>query len=184
MRSFLALLFVLAFVAPSLCAADALPTPLDPRGLPGPIVIAGGQTTPADARKAFFDLAGKDKAKIVVVLAPAKMLADTKSIVAPWIEMKPLSAEVLYTKNRKEADDPKFVNPLTDATAVWLEGANATHFKDTYRGTLLEKELQKLHARGGVIGGGSSGVVLNELGLLPGFKMPAPEGFIAKNPAY
>ena len=58
-----ALLFVLA--VPNLRAAD--PTLLDPRGLPGPIVLTGGKEVPKDVRDAFFDLAGKEKARIVVI---------------------------------------------------------------------------------------------------------------------
>jgi cyanophycinase len=164
-----AVLLVLA--APLLPAADPLPAPLDPRGLPGPIVLAGGDKIPADARKAFFGMAGKEKAKIVVLLAPAKKAPDPKASIAPWLELKPALVEALWTKDRKDADDPEFVKPLAGATAVWIEGAGEAHFADTYRGTLVEKELKKLHARGGAIGCGSGGAVFEQLGLLPGFTL-------------
>jgi cyanophycinase len=168
---------LLALPLPGLRAADPLPAALDPRGVPGPLVIAAGQTEPKDALQAFFELAGKDRAKIVVLLSPIKRTADPKLFLAPWVERKPASADLLWTKDRKEADDPKFAKPLTEATGVWIEGADAAHFHTTYRGTLVEKEMKKLHARGGVIGGGYSGAVLEELGLLPGFTAePASPG--------
>ncbi|AMV29986.1 Cyanophycinase [Gemmata sp. SH-PL17] len=163
-----ALIALLVVSATGLRAADPLPTPLDPRGLPGPLVIAGTKV-PSDARKALIDLAGKDKAKVIVLLCPAKDAIDPKVALAQWSDAKAKSVEVLGTKDRKEANDPTFVKALTEATAVWIEGAGTAHFASTYRDTLVEKELKKLHARGGVIGAGASGSVLEELGLLPGF---------------
>jgi cyanophycinase len=67
---------------------------------------------------------------------------------------------VLHTRDRKQADDPVFVNSLTDATGVWFAGGEQDKIIAAYRGTLVEKELKKLHARGGVIGGTSAGAAI------------------------
>src|SRR5262252_4219733 len=112
--------FLLLFVAVPARGADA--PPIDPAGLGGPLVLAGGQGTD-DARKAFFDLAGKDKAKIVVVPTAIASAGEPKTddeALEPWKELKPLSVEVLHTRDRKKADDPDFVKPLAEATGVWF----------------------------------------------------------------
>ncbi len=147
---FCAVLFASALVAPALRAAD----PLDPRGLPGPLVIAGGNV-PADARKAFFDLAGKGKAKIVVIGSDPKA-------VEPWEQLKPLSVEFVHAADHKAAGDPKLAKPLAEATAVWLEGTDAEPFAKVYGGTPVEAELKKLHARGGAIGGSAGASIQSD----------------------
>lgn len=177
---FCAVLFASALVAPALRAAD----PLDPRGLPGPLVLAGGGKITPDARKAFFDLAGKGKAKIVVITTGG-VGEDPKraaEIVKAWEELKPASVVTLHTLDKKKADDPDFVKPLAEASGVWLHHTGPRKLVAAYRGTRVEKELKKLHARGGVIGGVGGGdealgSLLIELGeepvagfdLLPGY---------------
>lgn len=173
-----ALVLLLAALAPPAGAAD--PALLDPRGLPGALVIAGdSDKVTDDARKAFFDLAGKDKAKIVVLAAGAKTgEADLKF----WRDLKPQSAELLVARDRKQADDATFAKPLDDATAVWITGIPSAALLDVYRGTATEKAVAKVHARGGVIGGatpslaqivldGGPGPITDRpgFGFLPGF---------------
>ncbi|MDY3562479.1 cyanophycinase [Gemmata sp. JC673] len=164
------------------------PAPLDPRGLPGPLLIVGGGTLPADARRAFVDVAGKDRAKIVVIPTASADVDDPKkvsSFLTPWEELKPASVVALHTRDAQKANDPAFVKPLTEATAVWFSGGDQNKLTAAYRGTLVEKELHRLHARGGIIGGTSAGAaVMTDLmiaggtdtarlgdgfGFLPGF---------------
>jgi len=178
----------LVFVIGMPTAKPADPPPLDPRGLPGPLVIAGGSKLPADIREAFFALAGKEKAKIVVI-PTAGIDADddkkTADFTKQWSDLKPASVTILHTRDKKKADDAEFAKPLADATGVWFSGGDQNRLTATYRGTLVEKELKKLHARGAVIGGTSAGAaVMTDLmiaggtdtaktadgfGFLPGF---------------
>jgi cyanophycinase len=191
-----------ALVAPNLRAAD--PAPIDPRGLPGPIVLTGGKEIPKDVRNAFFILAGKDKAKIVVVptaIASADDAKSTDPLVKQWEDLKPASVVLLHTRDRKKADDPAFVKPLTEATGVWFTNGHTDRILNAYRGTLFENELKKLHARGGVIGaagGGNSAMgalafaggeekPTEGFGLLPGFLIERKDHVvdgIAANPAH
>ena len=173
MRSFLAPLFVFALVVPGVRAAD--PRPLDPRGLPGPLVIAGNaKKLPTDVRDAFFSLAGGDKARIVVLCRDEK---TGRAAADHWSDLKPRSTTLLRAAERKMADDAKFAGPLTEATAVWLAGADAGALLKMYGGTLVEKEVRKLHARGGAIGaaGGCNAILGGRVGsasgcgFLPGF---------------
>src|SRR5262245_41346670 len=103
---------LLLSAATSARAAD-LPA-VNPAGLSGPLVLVGGQATD-DVRKAFFDLAGKEKAKIVVIPTAIASADDPKTIdevLKPFQDLKPLSVEVLHTRDPKKADDPDFVKPL------------------------------------------------------------------------
>jgi cyanophycinase len=181
---------VLLVLVPRLFA-DGLP----PAELPGPLVIVGGGRVPAEA---LVTLAGKDKAKIVVVptaSADADDPGQAESFLKPWRALKPASVVLLHTRERKTADDAAFVKPLADATAVWFSGGDQSRLTAAYRGTLVEKELRKLHARGGVVGGTSAGAaVLSDpmitggtdtartgpgFGLLPGFVID--QHFVARN---
>jgi cyanophycinase len=209
----LASLLLLAFAPLGLCAEPFSVPPLDPAGLPGPLVIVGGGKMPDDARKAFFDLAGKGKAKIVVIPtagADADDAGKADSFLKPWEELKPASVVLLHTRDAKTANDPDFAKPLAEATGVWFGGGDQTRIVEAYRGTLVEKELKRLHARGGVIGGTSAGAAIMSdlmiaggtdtaktgpgLGFLPGFvvdqhflarkRAKRLEGVIAANPAF
>jgi cyanophycinase len=67
------------------------------------------------------------------------------------------TVEVLHTRDRKTADDPKFSAVLTKAKGVWFGGGRQWRFVDSYAGTLTEKRFHEVLARGGVIGGSSAG---------------------------
>ncbi|HEY2910180.1 MAG TPA: hypothetical protein VGI99_08035, partial [Gemmataceae bacterium] len=138
--------------------ASAIPATAAPpiSELPGPVVVAGGGELAKDAREAFLSLAGKDKAKVVLLAAK-----DDASKAWP-------SATVLKVTDKKQADDPEFVKPLATATAAWF----ANDPLPALRGTLLDKELKNLQGRRGAIGGSGAGAIaLSQLGFLPGFHL-------------
>ena len=134
----------------------------------GTLVIVGGGKMPADVRAEFFKLAGgKDRARLVVLPGASTAADDPKqhdSFVQSWRKLGPVSVQLLHTRDRKVADDPDFVKPLLEATAVWMSGGDQNRLIAAYSGTLLEKDLHKLLKRGGVIGGTSAGAaVMSEL---------------------
>lgn len=208
-----AALCLVVLVAASTRGADAPrpPEPMDPAGIPGPLVIVGGGKMTDDIRKAFFDLAGKGQAKIVVIPTASTSADDPKEdegFLKQWKELKPASVVIFHTRDAQKANDADFVKPLTEATGVWFSGGDQRRITAAYRDTLVEKELKKLHARGGVIGGTSAGAAIMSdlmitggtdkattaegLGYLPGFvvdqhfvvrkRRPRLEGVIAANP--
>lgn len=175
--------------------ADGLP-PLTE--LPGPLVIVGGGGMPTEAREAFVTLAGKDKARLVIIptaSGAADDPAQVEGFLKPWRAFNPASVQLLHTRDRMTADDPAFVKPLADATAVWFSGGDQSRITAVYKGTRFEDELRKLHARGGVIGGTSAGAAVMSdpmitggttaagtgrgFGLLPGFVVD--QHFVARN---
>jgi cyanophycinase len=182
-------LVALALVAANARTADPSRSP-PIEEVSGSIVVAGSGETPKDVREAFFDLAGKDKAKIVVISGRAD---DWK----PWQELKPATVSLLHPRDRQQADDPAFVKPIAEATAVWFADGKAERMLTTYRDTRVEQELKKLQARGGAIGGGGEAAAVfstlalvrngeefrgeKGLGLLPGFVLgPKVEKALAR----
>jgi cyanophycinase len=126
--------------------------------LPGGLVIVGGGGIPDDIRDEFVKLAGGAKGKLVVI-PTASANADEKAL-EPWKKYNLASLTLLHTRDRKKADDAAFVQPLTEATAVWLGGGDQSNLTAAYGGTLVEKELHKLLGRKGVIGGTSAGAAV------------------------
>jgi len=165
-------LFLMLFLA-GLCfagietRAEEKPTAkerLRPEGIDGALVLCGGTVSDA-ARERFFDLAGKDKARIVVVspgndkidIANAKRLADA------WKERQ--AADVVYW----DGGAAKLADSLRDATGVWFADPEADHLLKDYRREAVEKALAALLKRGGVVGA-TDGTALGQAGfaLLPG----------------
>ncbi|MFO0848722.1 MAG: cyanophycinase [Gemmataceae bacterium] len=130
--------------------------------VPGALVIAGGGTLPAEARSEFVRLAGgKGKAKIVVIptaSADADDLAKYESFTKPWEEAGAASVALVHA-TKGLADNPAVLVPLKEATGVWFSG-DQTRLTKAYRGTAVEAEVQKVLARGGVVGGTSAGAAV------------------------
>ncbi|MCE9530216.1 MAG: cyanophycinase [Planctomycetes bacterium] len=205
MRTLLASFILIVFTAQTHAALPAPPEPL-----PGTLVLVGGGKLPDSVRDMFFELAGKEKAKIVVIPSAstdADIEKEAEKFLEPWKKLQPLSVEILHTRDRKKADDPAFVKPLTEATAVWISGGDQTRLMTTYKGTLVEKELAKLFVRGKLIGGASAiqsqvmiegatnrGKTAPGFGWLPGFvvdqqvlqrnRVDRLLGILDKNPGY
>lgn len=94
----------------------------------------------------------------------------------PWRALKPSSVLLLHTRDREKADKVEFVKPLSDATGVWFSGGDQSRLTKVYRGTLFEKELRKLQARGGVIGGTSAGAAVMSDPMITGGRERAITG--------
>jgi cyanophycinase len=125
----------------------------------GALVIVGGGDLPDAVAERFLELAGGRNARLVVI-PTATELADTPERLhceAYWKARGAASVVLLHTRSRERANDPAFARPLTQATAVWLSGGDQSRLTEAYADTLVERELQRLLARGGAIGGTSAG---------------------------
>ena len=157
---------------------------------PGPLLLIGGrhQDLPDAIRDVVFELAGGKEARIVIIptaIATAEQADTQAELKQPWLDLGARSVEILHTRDPKTADDPAFVKPLTEATAVFITNGHSDRLFGAYRGTRVEQELKALQARGGLIAGtGTGAAVLGKLvvvrsdpaqrtepglGLLPGF---------------
>ncbi len=152
-------------------AADPAPPPYPPTELPGTLVLAGGGKLPDAVREAFVTLAGGKGTKLVVIPTASVTTdepADPDTFRKPWADLGVTTVTVLHTVDRKRADDPQFVRPLTEANAVWLTGGKQSRLLEAYGGTAVEKELKAVLARGGVVGGTSAGAMAVSAPMIEG----------------
>jgi cyanophycinase len=134
----------------------------------GSLVIVGGGMLPAAIQDRFIELAGGRNARLVVIPTASQRAEAGKleslSSYAYWGQLakagKVKSLVFLHTRQPAQANDPAFVKPLTEATAVWFTGGDQSLLTAAYKGTAVEKEVKNLLARGGVIGGTSAGAAV------------------------
>ena len=164
-RHWCALLFGLASV-PYCGAEDAqpqLPHYIDPQGIQGSLVVAGGGELENGILQRFVTLAGGNKARVVLIPTASRRADDAAHLSAlsqKWQSLNPASVSVLHTRSRDAATRESFSAILRDATGVWIGGGSQTRVTDVYLHTPVERELYALLARGGVIGGSSAGAAV------------------------
>lgn len=143
-------------------AADPVGGWIDPQGIQGSLVIAGGGKLPQEIIDQFIKLAGGEQAHLVIIPTASARADqdDTTSLLESWQEHKPASLTLLHTRSRDEANRNEFVKPLKKATGVWFLGGAQSRIADAYLDTSVEKELTALLKRGGVIGGSSAGAAI------------------------
>ncbi len=138
---------------------------IDPAGLLGTRLLAGGGKMPDAVYERFLAVAGgKDKARIVLIPTASSRMddeAERTKLLERWRTAHPgFQFELLHTRDRAIADSEPFTAPLRAGTAVWLGGGVQKNLAEAYLGTRVETELQALLARGGVLGGTSAGTAI------------------------
>ncbi len=132
------------------------------------LIAGGGSLKDSGIPEKFVELAGGKDAKIVVVPTAGgnknadgslKVYTDDAALKS-WRARGLTHVTLLHTADRKVADTPEFVKPLTEANAVWFEGGRQWNLVDSYANTLTEKEFHRVLERGGVIGGSSAGATI------------------------
>lgn len=157
----LVVVLLLILVLPSLGRAE----PTLPGAVRGSLVLGGGDL-PEAARERFRALAHGKEARLVI-LATADGTAEEDAL-ADWKKQDVASAVLLHAATRAEADAPDLARQLAAATGVWLAGDDASRVAAVFRGTAVARELEKLLARGGVIGSPGAGAALASLVAVPG----------------
>ena len=128
--------------------------------LPGSVVLAGG-TFIDEMGQEVVRLAGGEKARVVLI-PTAYGPTDEEGVEQfreLWSRFKPASIAILHTHNRADANNPDFVAPLREATAVWFLGGVQSRLLDIYGETLLHQEVRRVFERGGVVGGNCAGAM-------------------------
>jgi cyanophycinase len=132
-------------------------------------VIGGGDLGPAIVRK-FIDLAGGPASPIVVI--PTAGEADSYS--QNWGGAQFLRAggctdiTVLHTRDRALANSETFIEPIRRARGVFFSGGRQWRLVDSYMNTRVQRELEALLGRGGVIAGSSAGATIQGSYLVRG----------------
>lgn len=171
----------LPFKVMKVAASAAGPGQLEAGGTFGPekgwLVVSGGEepVLPAVTQR-FVSLAGGPKAHIVLIpTAMQKPPEQEIEAYKKWLNAKDIT--VLDTHDPAVANSDAFVAPLRTATGVWFTGGDESNIVNAYVGTLVQKELKGVLARGGVVGGSSAGaIVLGAIGLIPPKR--SPSGFV------
>lgn len=152
----------------------------------GTLFIGGGGITDA-MWKVYFNLAGADNAKLVVIPTafdepsidydPAFRILERKFRAIGFTDV-----QFLHTRDTLEANSPDFVAPLKTATAVWLSGGRQWRLADTYLNTKTLTELRGVLNRGGIIGGHSAGASIQGSYLVRGSREQDGNYDIISNP--
>lgn len=140
----------------------------------GALLIHGGGRLGRETLEEFIRLAGGIDANFVVIPTAEPGEDWGGSYVAGFFLTRAGAKHVtvVHTRDRAVADSAAFVEPLTKASAVWLDGGRQWRLADAYLGTRTLTELRGVLARGGVIGGSSAGATIQGSYLVRG----APEG--------
>lgn len=159
-------------------ASDPRPVLRDSGGEGGALVICGGGRLPDEVRRRFVELAGGPRAKIVVIPTahPSADTSQAANALEVWKALGVAAVNLLHTRSRQTANDPTFLQPLTEATGVWLGGGRQEMLTNVYVGTEVERELKRLLERGGVIGGSSAGAAAMTRVMIAGGRTEASEG--------
>jgi cyanophycinase len=136
----------------------------------GRLVIAGGDISDPDIFKRFVQLAGGPSVPIVVIPTNGESAQydEYNSGLDPLRAAGATNLTVLHTRDRKVADTAEFARPLLTARAVWITGGRPWRGVDAYLNSRVHRELQAVLARGGVIGGSSSGASIQSSYLVRG----------------
>ena len=140
----------------------------------GSLLVHGGGALTRETITEFIRLAGGNDAPFVII--PTAESSDDWG--AQYIDRSFLkhfgcrNVTVLHTRDRAVSDSPQFVEPLTKARGVWIDGGRQWRLADAYLGTRVVVELKALLARGGIIGGSSAGATIQGSTMVRG----APEG--------
>lgn len=125
----------------------------------GAIIAAGGGNLDNRIYHEFVRLAGGSDAHIVLIPTAGAEYGSHDG----WTAIQELERagvehlEVLHTRSRAVADLHAFAAPLEQATGVWLSGGRQWRLVDAYLNTETHRALERVLARGGVIGGNSAG---------------------------
>ncbi len=131
----------------------------------GSLVLLGGIRPGPAINSAFVTLAGGASSHIVVI--PTASIGDAGP--PGWVpnltsRMKETfgvaDVTVLHSLDRVTADSGRFVEPLRNATGVWILGGFPGRLVYSYLGTRTERAIHELLNRGGVVGGESAGAMI------------------------
>ncbi len=150
--SVLSLVLILAVTSIAKAQEKTPFEPIEPAGIPGTILVTGAKAKD-EALKRFVELAGAQKAKIV--LMPAVGKKELKEFVDTQIKAfkaHNASVDVLTLDNHNAASEPKIAERFKNVTGLWLAGNELSNFARTYRDSVVSREMQHLLGRGGVIG--------------------------------
>ena len=127
----------------------------------GPVMVIGGAEDKLGERivlTRFVQLAGGDHARIAVI-STASSLGDAATDLYRHIFSRLGVAKItgLRPETREEANDPRTVDALKDATGIFMTGGNQLRLSSVIGGTALGAAILEAHGRGAIVAGTSAG---------------------------
>jgi cyanophycinase len=152
-----------ARLAALVCALISISTEIGSAQVSGYLVIQGGGVLTNEVKDRFVALAGGPRARFVYIptaLSDEQIGDVEKRGVTIAKQFGIAGVTVLHTRDRVRANSPGFVEPLRNASGVFIDGGRQWRLVDAYLGTAVEREIKALLARGGVVCGGSAGATI------------------------
>ncbi len=144
---------------------------MDTESTAGYLFLGGGGIKDPTIIARFVEVAGGAESRLVII--PTASADNHQAQPAAFKNLKRFLArfdvtnvDVIHTRDRAEASSESFLRPLRRATGVWFWGGRSARLVEAYVGTEFVNELQRLYARGGVIGGTSAGTSIQSELLL------------------
>jgi cyanophycinase len=126
------------------------------------LVLVGGGGTPPLVHDLFFHLAGGPEGRVLHIPSATRsfeQIEDKRDSYSEFFARNP-TLEFLHTYDRAVAQAREFAAPLDRANGVWMGGGCQNRLADIFLGTEVVAGLHRLLARGGVVGGTSSGTAI------------------------
>ncbi len=152
-------------------AAAASDNDVDPPG--GTLILCGGGSVPDEIFARFVRHAGGSTAHIVVLPAYHPTAKEERELIAEWKHYGARTVVVLKATTRDEADAA--ADKLANATGVWISGGSQRHLAEIYVDTEVERQIQELLDRDGVVGGVSAGAAIMTQTMIIGGSEPELE---------
>lgn len=135
----------------------------------GSLIIVGGALKSQEIYDKFYELAGGENAKLVIVpTAMANLDNGFERMKQPFIKTGFKDITIVHTRNPEEANKDAFIKPIQEATAVFFMGGRQWRIADGFLNTKAHDEFFKLLDRGGVIAGSSAGASIQGSYLVRG----------------
>ena len=139
----------------------------------GWLIIDGGGE-PDEVKKRFVALAGGPDASFVLI--PTAMSEEEitaggfyRGQGSGWAKSMGINhVTMLHARDKARANSEYFIDTLRKASGVWIMGGRQWRLADAYLDTAVEREIKKLVARGGVVGGSSAGATIQGSFLVRG----------------
>lgn len=125
----------------------------------GALFLCGGGDLSQSLLSAFFQSGQGEEGRLVVIPSASRFADndDTLRWRMPWVPYNWKSVDIVHAKNREDAERDEMVEPLRRATAIWITGGDQSRLSERYSGSRVEREIQSVLHRGGVVGGTSAG---------------------------
>ncbi len=131
----------------------------------GTLIVIGGGRLDDEIFLEFKKHAGGDSAHIVVIptALPDDFLQQDSALLKIKMGFEKYGYEkvtILHTRDSADANNPKFIEPIKNASGIYFIGGRQWRIADSFLNTKAHDEMFKLLERGGVIAGSSAGATI------------------------